>query len=141
MQLKNKVHEDFLIDTGASVSVVNDDFAKKLIENKLAVETQSSVNKQLLDANGNKLNLLGVISLEFTYRNSKFTSDFIRVKNLFRNIIIGLDFLIPNQCLLDFDKNFVEFKSKDVKVPMCITTKVGACENSQASILFVSEGQ
>ena len=129
----SKFDQDFIIDSGASRSVINDDFASILVLNKDADEIKTENKINLQDANGNRMICNGTVQISFSYGDTVFQEQFTRVKKLSQKVILGLDFLISNKIKVDYDKSEVIMNSKQITIPLTVTTKI------LDSVLFVSE--
>jgi len=78
-------------------------------------------------ANGSPLETNGQTTLEFLIGNKLVKGDFIIAKNLSNDIILGVDFLKINKCVIDFNKDNlfcnkqkIDLKSKSSNV-VCST--------------------
>ena len=112
---------DCLIDTGAYTSFVSDEFAikHKFKRNKI------TSRKRWVTANGTPIEIAGQTSLILKIGNKNIEANFVIAKNLAQNVIIGVDILKPNNCVVDFSTNklLCENESIDIKTYNSIKPK------------------
>ena len=88
-----------LVDSGAQCSLLHYKRYKTL--NGLPKLSKKKVNLQ--SVNGNSLNCLGSIDIEFSIKSVKMTHTFYVVSDMNRNVILGRDWLVKNGVRLYFD--------------------------------------
>lgn len=92
----NKIHHSFVIDTGATVSIIN---VKKL-PTLVKLKQINFVN--LITANGSNLELLGTVDVTLNFNNVDFPIKYMVVENLVGPSLLGTDFLNKYQANIDF---------------------------------------
>uniref|UniRef100_A0A1B6LZF3 RNA-directed DNA polymerase n=2 Tax=Graphocephala atropunctata TaxID=36148 RepID=A0A1B6LZF3_9HEMI len=118
MDFGNDVKEKVLIDTGSSVSLVNEQFYNKLVSNKLA----SKLNKTLVkcaSADNSEIELEGECLVKVKIENFTWKLKFIVAKKLAWNVIIGANFIKKSGLILDLknDQCYFDFKP-NVKIEL-----------------------
>jgi predicted aspartyl protease len=97
----NEEYLDCLIDTGAFTSFISEDyclqrnFIRKPIINR----------KNWVTANGNPIKVEGQVDLKIKIGEKEFGASLIVAKDLSQDVIIGVDILKPNACIIDFATN------------------------------------
>ncbi|CAF0859482.1 unnamed protein product [Brachionus calyciflorus] len=119
---------DTLVDTGAQTSFVSFAYASK--ENFKREEIKNC--KNWVTANGTPLEVNGQTSLEFYIGTKLVKGDFVIAKNLSSNLILGVDFLKANNCIIDFRQNLL--KSGENKVELNIKNSKVICASSEITI-------
>lgn len=103
-----------LIDTGAYTSFISDRYAssRKLTRDKVVKQ------RRWITANGTPIDIAGQTTLSLKIGKQIFQAPFIIAKNLAQDVIIGVDILKANSCVVDFKNNklvcnneFIEIKS------------------------------
>ena len=102
-----------LVDTGCSTTCVSEDIIRKLrIFQKFEFCPQTDVGHSI---NGSDVVTLGLLRLEFTIADSKFTTNARIMRGLVRPIALGWDFLCKNQAIIDLKDSVI--KIRDITVP------------------------
>ena len=116
-----------LVDTGAEVSLISERAWQKF-------HPQLSLKKTSLELNsvsGEALKVRGQIKLEFSIGGKKLSHDFIVVRDMSRNFILGVDFMKENRVRIYFDLR--KIRVGDVYVPyeedIYISSLVRSCAN------------
>ena len=99
----NEEFVDCLLDTGAYTSFISErycikrNFQMEIIQNR----------KNWVTANGIPIQTTGQVYLQVRFNDNRFMAPFIVAKELAQDVIIGVDILKPNRCIIDFDKNIL----------------------------------
>ena len=99
-----------LVDTGACLSVIDEKFLQK-IYGSLSPNITEGFLPCIQTANGERVPVLGKITVPIEMNGSEYVSDFHVMQNLAYNAILGRDFLQQNRALIDLDNNNITFKS------------------------------
>jgi hypothetical protein len=102
-----------MIDSGASVSLINRDLLRKLNLNREKIRPY--FGPIIVDANHNALNIQDVHRIKFTMGDTPFEADFIDCANLNPDILLGADFL-SKQKSVHFDYLNMMMKISDAVV-------------------------
>ena len=84
-----------LVDTGASKSVMSEEYFQQL----MLPDLKQIYNIDIKSASGNKIKTIGITQCTFSIGKHTYTCDFVVCKNLSRHFILGIDFL--RQHLID----------------------------------------
>ncbi len=110
----NKKSLNFLIDSGAVVSILSEDCAKKLNVGSLQKATH-----KLIGASGTNLEVVGSLNnVVVTLGGTSFIVDFIVVRNLVTSAVLGSDFLINNGITCDFGKMLLSKGNTNMNIPL-----------------------
>ncbi|PZC70444.1 hypothetical protein B5X24_HaOG216187 [Helicoverpa armigera] len=123
-----------LVDTGASISCVSEEFATKL--NIQCIK--ESAKHSATTVSGADLTILGEASLNLLIDSCFFSHKFLIIKNINQNLILGRDFLCKNNCLIDFSKNHLILKTRFIA--KFIDTGTLDIDRSVSKVLTVSDG-
>ncbi|RVE40270.1 hypothetical protein evm_015080 [Chilo suppressalis] len=85
-----------LIDSGAAVSVVSKDTVNRIHQRI----DESDMKLKAVD--GKELSVIGKVNLKLLIDNVLFIHDFLVVENISHNLILGQDFLLRNNAIVDF---------------------------------------
>ena len=81
-----------LIDTGASKSVMSEEYFQQL----MLPDLRQIYNIDIKSASGSKIKTTGINTCTFSIGKHHYTFDFVVCKNLSRPFILGIDFLRQN---------------------------------------------
>nr|VZI43825.1 unnamed protein product [Spirometra erinaceieuropaei] len=113
--LVNNQEVNALIDTGATVSLVN----PRIIPKQLyAIRTPACPCTQLTAADGSRMNHIGTVSLDVTLPQSTSSHTFIVTPKLTWDLVLGIDFLARHGCQIDVKQRTVQFNTKKEDEPM-----------------------
>ena len=101
-----------LIDTGSELTLLNERIYDSLMYKPMIIKDKLTLHS----ANGSDMTVLGRINLDFKIQGLKFNHNFVVVRDLTRNVILGRDFLIENGARLYFDLN--KIRIRNVYIPM-----------------------
>ena len=97
----NGEYLECLLDTGAFTSFISENYC-----NTRNFRRQPIANrKNWVTANGSPIEVNGQVELKLKIGNRDFNSNFIVAKDLSQEMIIGVDILSPNKCIIDFANN------------------------------------
>ena len=97
-----------LVDTGAAVCVVNEQFYRDVLRTKHGI-TQSNVIDSIKTANGDIVSVVGAISFSVKFGNIDYECNAVIVPNLAYNIVLGRDFLQRHRAVIDVGNEKVTF--------------------------------
>ena len=101
-----------MIDTGASVSLIRED-----AWSSLATECHKLLPWQgcrLIGAEGSEICVKGVVTLELQIDDITVRGDFLVTSRLSSEIILGLDFLEQNHCVINTDQKTLHLQGKAI---------------------------
>ena len=96
-----------LVDTGAQASVLH----KRVFDELNPRPRLYSCSTSLATASGDALKVIGKSSVVIFIAKQRLTHEFIIVKNLNRNGILGRDFLVKNKARIFFDLSIIKINS------------------------------
>ena len=101
----------FTLDTGAAVSLINED-----TWNNLANLTVKPLTRwggcQLVGVEGSPIPVVGVADVEVSFSGVNARAEFIVAKTLIADAILGLDFLKQNQCVINAEQRVLHLKGR-----------------------------
>ena len=114
----NNMYCDFLIDTGSSVSVLNDETFKRLQSNdsKLVVTKLSNSTNSLKAVNDTSIKIEGLVTLPVSIISNEMSHEFV-ICDLSLNIL-GYDFMSKYDLIFIPDQDQVTFYQKVARVPI-----------------------
>ena len=98
-----------LVDTGACLSVIDEQFLQK-IYGPFSPKMTDGFLPSIQTVNGERVPVLGKITVPIELNGREFVCDFHVVQNLAYDAILGRDFLQQNRALIDLDNNNLTFK-------------------------------
>ena len=104
----NGVETSFLVDTGAGVSLLQEDQWKKANLEECRLEPWSG--QQLVGADGTPLHVLGGVKVNLLLSGMPFCQQMVVVRSLTAEAILGLDFLQTNQAVIDLEQQRLSFR-------------------------------
>ena len=99
----------FLVDTGACLSAIDEQFSKKTY-GPFPPEITNGVLPSVQSVSGDRVPILGKIHLPLKLNGSTYLCDFHIMRNLAYTAILGPDFLQENQALIDLENHSITFK-------------------------------
>ena len=88
----------FVVDTGASITVVDEDFSEKVNPGDCSLEPCTRC--RLVGVEGTPLRVCGVWKVELKLAGEIFQCPVLIARSLTFDAILGLDFLEANHCIL-----------------------------------------
>lgn len=121
----------FLVDTGADISVCNLSWVKSVLkQNKITLE-QSNI-RSITGVCQNSHKCLGTITLNLTHENHIIPHKFYVFDRLHYDAILGLSFFDENQCQINFETHTLSFPHLNATLPISTTINcLGHCFSSQ----------
>ena len=95
-----------LLDSGATISVIKNAFWKELTNNT-DVRIQEHDDLYLLGAGGTQIKVFGKVKLDVILAGEKYPQEFHIVNTLSNNVILGEDFLLKYEAIINFSKKEV----------------------------------
>lgn len=108
-----------LFDTGAQISIIQQQLADKLCREKIAFPVNKVSAHKLQGAAGNELTQGVPVRLKFNVSNEEFEWTFIPVENLQTSLLFGMDFMNKEQIVIDLssEPSSVFFSKRNISVP------------------------
>ncbi|KAL5486484.1 hypothetical protein EMCRGX_G018971 [Ephydatia muelleri] len=135
---------ELLVDTGATVSLLNVNMWNKIDNTKLSLEQWTG--KKLVGVNGTPLLVKGLTRAQVCIEGFEFVGNFVVSGELVVDAILGLDFLQQHNCVIDVGKKLLKFPSVDLSVGLqdagrCkqVTQFVGVVTMHEITVPAVSE--
>ena len=135
---------ELLVDTGATVSLLNVNMWNKIDSTKLSLEQWTG--KKLVGVNGAPLLVKGLTRAQVCIEGFEFVGNFVVSGELVVDAILGLDFLQQHNCVIDVGKKLLKFPSVDLSVGLpdagrCkqVTQVVGVVTMHEITVPAVSE--
>eukprot|EP00731_Ephydatia_muelleri_P014390 Em0008g110a len=135
---------ELLVDTGATVSLLNVNMWNKIDSTKLSLEQWTG--KKLVGVNGTPLLVKGLTRAQVCIEGFEFVGNFVVSGELVVDAILGLDFLQQHNCVIDVGKKLLKFPSVDLSVGLqdagrCkqVTQFVGVVNMHEITVPAVSE--
>ena len=131
----NEFHVKAMVDTGASVTIMHSDLFAR-VRNK---DTQiRRTSKAVVGANGTALQVQGIAEVTMTIGKSVVTHDVLICEDLAQMMLIGVDFLKPHNCAIDFQKGTIRVRENIARCRTNTRAKsVESCFESQQQFLLV----
>jgi len=104
----------FMIDTGAAVSLVRRDVWEQVEESHSNMASWSGC--RLVGAEGSTIPVRGVAKLDFTMAGILMTAEFLVTDQLSSEAILGLDFLEQNKCIINAEQHTVHINGKAISL-------------------------
>ena len=99
----------FLIDTGAGVSLLQEELWKKVEEPKLEPWSE----QRLVSVDGSPIHVLGSTKFEISFAGKNFSQEMVVARSLTTGAILGLDFLQNNRAIIDLEKQQLSFNGSE----------------------------
>lgn len=109
----NDINVPFMIDSGSNYSLICKSFLDILKTQIANIHIFKNCCNVILSCGIDcPINVLGCTTLFINVNNVKLTQNFIVVDNLSVPCLLGLNFLIKNQCLIDYKNNKIIIQNK-----------------------------
>ena len=113
-ELGNKAIK-FLLDTGAAISAVNEQYLENFISDRFSVSEVDQLRINSVD--GHQLQVKGKIELPVRIGNQTFLFDFYVIKDLSYEAILG--FLTKFRCNIDMGNGVLHIETQNVFFSFC----------------------
>ena len=100
----------FLVDTGATTSVLNKDIWTR-VNQQMNCPLTDVTGKKLVVVEGYPLTVLGAASFQVVLEQQKLNDYFLVADSLTTEAILGRDFLRNNHCVIDVGRNLIKFET------------------------------
>ena len=90
----------FLIDTGAGISLLQEEMWKRVEEPKLEPLSE----QRIVSVDGTLIHVLGSTKFEISFAGKNFIQEMVVARSLTTGAILGLDFLQSNRAIIDLEK-------------------------------------
>ena len=114
-----------MIDSGASISLISDDFWRLLSQPPLSRSSSS-----LVAANGSPLNVLGSVALPLNIGKETVQHAFNVVASLNVSCLFGADLLRDHNCVVNFKDPVFQFKTENVSLYVQPADTIGSISAS-----------
>ena len=102
----NQVPSNFVLDTGAAVTLLSHDHWNRLGTNQL----QPWDGANLVGANGSPITVHGTVDTNLRFAGIDFPAKVVVVDGLTAKAILGLDFLEAHECIVNIRRSFLNFQ-------------------------------
>lgn len=118
VNMGKRLSENVLLDSGSSVSLINEDMYKKLKSNNLVKEIKE-VNVSCKSAINNNIDIMGQCSIKVRIHNFSWNVECLIARNLVWKVILGSDFIKNSNMVLDLSSDTCYFKfSPETKIDL-----------------------
>ena len=93
---------DLLVDSGASISVIDAAFVHKVFSEETSAIMAPSTYPRVGTVSGEKLPTIGEIEVTLSFSGNKFPWQFHVVENMTTSVVLGRDFLSANGAIINF---------------------------------------
>jgi hypothetical protein len=129
--LRGNKHFRATVDSGASMSLINDKYAQELIDGGFAILAKSNTNAVFQGADGSSFTPSGDIILDLHVDSYSIKHTFVRIQGLSQQVLVGLDFLITVDAVIDISRKEMYIGVWDGK---CLTLSTHSCEIDTSSM-------
>ncbi|XP_061194780.1 uncharacterized protein LOC133202936 [Saccostrea echinata] len=102
---------NILVDTGATLSLLAKHVYDKILESNSSLETLKKVSQPVLSARNDPLTIYGKLNVPILINNILYSTEVV-LTELTVDVILGLDFLIGNKCVVDLTTQILEVNGK-----------------------------
>jgi len=106
----------FLVDTGASMSVIEYDHLQEIFEDSPIV-TQLSSSRAIQTVSGEQLPILGTITVTLTFAGGTYPCELKVIKGLTYKAVLGRDFLRAHGAVINLQTEMLELEDYDPRMP------------------------
>ena len=100
----------FMIDTGAAISLICEDVWRRVTGGQPVLSAWTGC--QLVDAEGSHIQVKGVTTLTFSIAGQRVEGNFLVTIRCSSEAILGLDFLEQNRCIINVMQHTVHLRGK-----------------------------
>ena len=109
----------FVVDTGASVSLLSTDIWHRVSANKHMELKEWGGCNRLVGVNGSPLHVQGIVLVHLSLsKNVVFENKFLVVEGMTVEAILGLDFLETFKCMIDSGERKISFPKEKLVLPL-----------------------
>ena len=109
----------FVVDTGASVSLLSTDVWHRVSANKHMELKEWGGCNRLVGVNGSPLHVQGIVLVHLSLsKNVVFENKFLVVEGMTVEAILGLDFLETFKCMIDSGERKISFPKEKLVLPL-----------------------
>ena len=112
----NGVPTTFVVDTGASITVLDETLWEKTHRGECSLEPWTG--RRLVGVEGTPLHICGVSNVELKFAGETFHCPVLVARSLTSEAILGLDFLEANNCTLEMADRKLTFPERGVAVSL-----------------------
>lgn len=123
-----------LIDSGASVSCIQKSLIDKLKQNH-EFDIYPTKLAEVTGVGGERHSVLGAVRLPVKISGVIFEQEFIVIKQLHHSLILGIDFMTSNRCVIDFHYNVLSFMSAEISVALTRDSRFGYARCTKPEIV------
>lgn len=106
---------DALVDTGASISCISQQFLQKCLKN---VKIDKTVQNNIMTACGTRYPVVGKVEIKLNVNELILYQEMTVLENLAYNVILGIDFLSSNKVNICFENNTLSIQDNFLDVPL-----------------------
>ena len=117
VQVNGKGFYDCLVDTGASKSCINEHFVQRLGLKINPIGKKD--NSFFLVADGGAIHVKGITSITLTIGNIEYVEEFHVLNKLSTDMLLGVEFLVQNKGIMNYEDRTLILDTGLVKVPLC----------------------
>ena len=112
-------HVDLLVDSGASISIINAEFVQEALSEETTPIMAPSTYPRVGTVSGEKLPTIGEIEVTLSFNGKEFPWQFHVVENMTTNAVLGRDFLSTNGAIINFANETLNLtNSHSVEFPL-----------------------
>ena len=108
-----KVQVKLLVDTGASISVISDEFYNSVLRPYISMECPSNGPESIQTANGANIPVIGFVSFFVDIGNKAYDCRASIIPGLAYRVVLGRDFLQKHAAVIDVSRQMVTFTSNN----------------------------
>ena len=112
-----RIPTTFVVDTGASITVLDGTFWEKANCEECSLEPWTG--RRLVGVEGTPLHICGASNVELKFAGETFHCPVLVARSLTSEAILGLDFLEANNCTLEMADRKLTFPERGVAVSLC----------------------
>ena len=131
----NNIRVNFLLDTGAAVSLIRRDVWEQV--NAKKQQQLSPTGHHLVGVDGTPLKILGTARVGIRIGQELFSADLIILESLTIDAIFGLDFLQANQCIIGTHSKQIQFADRNMKLPLSVALNEAAAHVTLGTTLHI----
>ena len=122
----------FLIDTGAGVSLLQEELWKRVEEPKLEPWSE----QRLVSVDGTPIHVLGSTKFEISFAGKNFSQEMVVARSLTTGAILGLDFLQNNRAIIDLEKQQLSLNGGEKTISLGVSNQVKGLMCSTETIII-----